>query len=226
MSSEPTHRPQPAWGTTALCLAAVTIVAMLADGPRAPVEEDSGVAPATAIGKEPAAALTPVSPPGMVHVTIPGGMLAITTPYTAANPLQLVASPQGDPAKVSVAFGSPTDIARAVKILDTRPGMLGFTPQVQADDPQHGDGTDKAVAAAAGLVGVEAVQVQGNGLKSTDVRATDAPPDNPGLAAPQTVASYAGGLGTGTAWLAGTFELTDGSSVKQNGTVTVTFTAF
>jgi len=207
MTSEPTRRPQPAWGTAALCLTAVAIAALLADAPRAPVAAVSGVAPAAAIEVDPSVAPPPTPPPGTVHVTIPGGMLAITTPYTAATPLLLAASTQGDAATMSVAFGSATDIAAAVKILDTRPGKLGFTAQVQADDPQHGSGVDQAVGTRAGLVGVKAVQVQGNGLKSTDVQATDAPPDSPGIASPQTVASYAGGLGTGTAWLSGTFEL-------------------
>ncbi len=127
---------------------------------------------------------------------------------------------------MTVSFGSPTDIAAAVKILDTRPGKLGFSAQVQADDPGQGGGVDHAVGTRAGLVGVEAVQVQGNGLRSADVHAADAPPDDPGLASPRTVATYAGGLGIGTAWLAGTFELTDMPSAHGAGTVTVSFTAF
>jgi hypothetical protein len=99
--------------------------------------------------------------------------------------------------------------------------MLGFDAEVQAGGAHPGPGGGEA-GAVIGLVQVQALQIQGNGLLATDVRATDAPADGPGAAEPRTVASYAGGLGIGSVWLAGTFRLT-GPSTGQD-TLTVTFT--
>lgn len=220
MTPDPTHHVRPPWGIAALGL--VTLVLVALDVPRMPVVAMAGHAPAGAAEAAPATAHAPAPPPGTVHVAIPAGVLAITTPYTAASPLELgVPAQPGGPA-TSVAFGSSTDIAAAVKILDTRLARLGFLAQVAQDDPAAGT----ALGASAGLVGVEAVQVQGNGLRSSDVRAVDAPPGRPGPTVPRTIASYAGGLGPGTAWLAGTFELTTTVLVSDTGAVTVTFTAF
>jgi hypothetical protein len=223
MTSQQVAQGRAPLGAIALGVATLTAVVMLADIPRGPVAAVPGAVPAAARSVHPVVVSASGPPKGTVRVSLGTGVLAITTPYTAASPLQLVAA-AGAASIDSVAFGSATDIARAVKVLDTRSAELGFVAQVQATDPALGGGAATAAGARAGMVGVQAVQVQGNGLRSGDVRAADAPPGAPGLTSPRTIASYAGGLGIGTAWLAGTLELQPATS--DSDAVTVTFTAF
>ena len=212
MTLEPLRRPDLPWVAVALILATGALVALQTAPPRPAVADVAGSAPAaaTSVGAVPAAAPATGGAGGTVVVAVPHGMLAVTTPYTPTNPL-ILSTPSSDTGSsgTDVPFGSATDLARGVKILDTRAGRLGFDAHVQA-------------GAAIGLVQVQALQVQGNGLQASDVRATDAPADGPDGAAPRTVASYAGGLGTGSVWLAGTLRLT-GPQTGQD-TVLVTFT--
>ena len=212
MTPEPLRRPEPPWVAVALILATGTLMVVQAAPPRPAVADVAGSVPAaaTSAGAVRAAAPATGAAGGTVVVVVPHGTLAVTMPYTPAAPLTLTPPPGGAGSSgVDVPFGSATDLARGVKILDTRAGRLGFDAHVQA-------------GAAIGLVQVQALQVQGNGLQASDVRATDAPADGPDGAAPRTVASYAGGLGTGSVWLAGTLRLT-GPQTGQD-TVLVTFT--
>jgi hypothetical protein len=222
MTSQQRAHGRAPLGAIVMGVATLTAVVMLADVPRGPIATVPGAVPAAARSVHPVVVSASGPPKGTVRVSLGTGVLAITTPYTAASPLQLVAA--GAASIDSVAFGSATDIAQAVKVLDTRSAELGFVAQVQATDPALGGGAATAAGARAGMVGVQAVQVQGNGLRSGDVRAADAPPGGPGLTSPRTIASYAGGLGIGTAWLAGTLELQPATS--DGDAVTVTFTAF
>lgn len=235
MTPQATTHVQPPLLAATLGLTAVLLVAVSAEPVPTPVVAVAGALRPAAVVEAPSQAPVPPLPDGAVRVSVPAGVLAITTPYTAAMPLVLTVTSSAGGAATTAPFGSSTDIAHGVKIVDTRPAEFGFVAQVSTDQP---DGARRAGAgrAQAGLVGVEAVQVQGNGLRSTDVHATDVPPDGPlggqgqdaqGGAAPRTVASYAAGLGIGTAWLAGTVELAGGDRTDGGAdTLTLTFTVF
>lgn len=171
--------------------------------------------------------------PQNVTVDVPEGTLTITTPYTSASPLALgtaTLNDQNSTWSASAAFGSGSDIEQAIKIVDTRAGQPGFTAQVASTDFSSGPGANQSFSAAhAGLVDLAAHQVTGNHLQASDITTTDVPANTPGLGATaQTFAAYPAGLGIGTAWLTGTFELDDVETSILPGTyeATVTFTAF
>lgn len=222
MSAPPHVRPPVT--AAALGLTAVFLVAVSSTTPRpAQVAVVAGALRPASLTADVAAAPAPARPPGDVRVALPSGVLAITTPYTAAGPLVLTTS-AGAAGAAAAPFGSSTDIARAVKIVDTRPAELGFVTQLTTERPGGHVRADGATTHAE-LVDVQAIQVEGNGLRSTDVHAA-APPDPRGPATPQVVATYGSGLGIGTAWLAGTLELTGTAAGHDDDALTVTFTAF
>lgn len=222
MSVTPHVRPPVT--AAALGLTAALLVAVSSTTPRpAQVAVVAGTLRPTSLTADATTAPAPPHPAGDVRVTLPAGVLAITTPYTAAGPLVLVATSQAGASAAAAPFGSSTDIARAVKIVDTRPAELGFVTQLTTEHP-GARAQDDGAATRAELVDVQAVQVEGNGLRSSDVHAATTPPDPRGPVAPQVVATYASGLGIGTAWLAGTLELT--GTAAGHDALTVTFTAF
>ncbi|MBN9326695.1 MAG: hypothetical protein J0I87_07260, partial [Cellulomonas sp.] len=134
MSVTPHVRPPVT--AAALGLTAVLLVAVSSTTPRPAqvVVVVGALRPASLTADDTTAPALP-RPPGDVRVALPAGVLAITTPYTAAGPLVLTATSAGGVAAVAAPFGSSTDIARAVKIVDTRPAELGFVTQLTTEDP-------------------------------------------------------------------------------------------
>ncbi len=163
-------------------------------------------------------------------VTIPEGTLTLTTPYTQANPLDLgtaVLDGATSTYSASAAFGSTSDVAQAIKIVDTRAGAPGFTAQVAATDFQAGP--QSFTAAHAGLENLAAHQVTGNTLLASDVSLTNIGANSPGLSSSaRTFATYPAGHSTGTAWISGTLNLSQVESSVLPGQyrATLTFTAF
>lgn len=178
-------------------------------------------------------ASTPVATPDPqdVTVTIPDGTLTITTPFTAANPLDLGTATLDDATSTwqtpVTNFGSATDQSKAIQIVDRRSGAPGFTAQVSSTAFQSGP--QSFSAAHLGLVNLATHQVTGNPLLAGDVTVTNIPSNTPGLSASaQTFATYPAGKSDGTAWISGDLDLHGVESSVQPGTyrATLTFTAF
>ena len=166
-----------------------------------------------------------------VTVTIPDGTLTITTPYTAANPLDLGTASLDDATSTwftpVTVFGSATDQSKAIQIVDRRAGAPGFTAQVASTPFQSGP--QSFSAAHLGLVNLVAHQVAGNPLLASDVATQNIAANSPGLSASaQTFATYPAGKSNGTAWISGSLDLNHVESSVQPGlyTATLSFTAF
>lgn len=162
-----------------------------------------------------------------VTVDIPEGVLTITTPYSAASPLALGVAAFDEvnsTFSASAAFGDDADITKAIKILDRRPGDLGFTASVSSTNFTTGTGTaDETIDAAKGsLTELAATQVPFNALNPTDLTLTDRVLSTSG----QSFAAYPAGKAIGAAWISGTFSIDDVPSSVVGGlyTATLTFT--
>ncbi len=166
-----------------------------------------------------------------VDVNIPAGTLTITTPYHAENPLHLgdaVFDADSSVFSASADFGSATDIAKAIKIVDRRPGDLGFVASVASSDfVTSGDDplAERTIPATfAALTDVTAHQVPNNAILAS-VLQPDLSDVDSFTAGQHDFASYAVGNPVGTAWITGTFSLEDVPSSVLGGlyTATVTF---
>jgi hypothetical protein len=156
-----------------------------------------------------------------VVVTIPVGVITITTPYTPSNPLDLgtaVLDQLDSTYSASAALNG-------IVVTDTRAGNLGWTAQVIAGP--FSNGTSTFPGAHAGLTGVTAVQVAGNALQATNVVESDTTPFAPGLGSPRTFATYAAGLSAGSVQMDGVFGIDSVPTSITPGLYTslVTFTA-
>lgn len=163
-----------------------------------------------------------------VTVDIPEGVLTITTPYTEASPLELGTATFDEinsTFSATADFGSDTDISKAIKILDRRPGDLGFTASVSSTDFTTGAASadEKILASKGSLTDVHATQVPLNALTASDIDPTDIASLS---ATSQEFAAYPAGKQIGAAWISGTFSLTDVPSSIVGGlyTATLTFT--
>lgn len=119
------------------------------------------------------AATTPLASQG-VNVTIPGGSLVITTPYSANSPFDLGTATL-DPAQPSftafAAFGDASNPANGVTITDNRSGGQGWTASATATDFTNG-GSGVINAENLTFTGVKAVQIAGNALQASSVVTT------------------------------------------------------
>jgi len=161
-----------------------------------------------------------------VTVTIPQGVLTITTPYTPTAPLHLGTAvlDAGDSTySASATFGTATE--GYISITDTRAGNLGWTASLVAGS--FSNGTSSFPGAHAGLTALDALQVPGNALNEANVVLANTTPFAPGLGSLTQFASYAAGLPTGTANITGTFGIDQVPTSITPGlyTSTVTFTA-
>jgi hypothetical protein len=160
-----------------------------------------------------------------VTVTIPAGTLTITTPFTTVDPLDLGTAILDDATSTfftdPAVFGSATDQAAGIQVIDRRAGAPGFTAQVKSTD--FTSGANSFPASHLALNNLGAHQVAGNTLQASDVKVTNLA----GLSGTaQTFASYAAGKATGTAWISGDVALSGVPSSVQPGQykATLTFT--
>ncbi|WP_426594251.1 Ig-like domain repeat protein [Cellulomonas sp. McL0617] len=167
--------------------------------------------------------------PQDVTVTIPAGTLTITTPWTSADPLDLGTAILDDATSTyytdPAVFGSATDQAQAIQVIDRRSGAPGFTAQVKSTP--FTSGANAFDASHLGLVNLAKHQVTSNTLQAGDVTLTNIPANTPGLSgSSQTFATYGAGHATGTAWISGDVELKGIPSSVQPGLyrATLTFT--
>lgn len=158
---------------------------------------------------------------GTVTVNLPAGTISITTPYTTGNPLNLGAAVL-DPADSTYSASAPFE---DIVITDSRAGLLGFTASVVSGEFRNA-GDDGFGGNHAGLTGLVATQVDGNGLLATDVALTDHAPHTDGLGTPKVFAQYPAGRSIGTAHLDGVFGIDQVPTSVAPGTyaATVTFT--
>jgi len=161
-----------------------------------------------------------------VTVTIPQGVLTITTPYTPQAPLHLgtaVLDASDSTYSASATFGTATE--GYITVTDTRAGNLGWAASLVAG--AFSNGTSSFPGAHAGLTGLSALQVGGNALQASNVVLTNTTPFAPGLGSLTQFASYASGLPTGSVNITGTFGVDQVPTSITPGlyTSTVTFTA-
>jgi hypothetical protein len=156
-----------------------------------------------------------------VIVTIPVGVITITTPYTPSNPLDLGTAVLD---QLDSTYSASAALSGIV-VTDTRSGNLGWTAQVIAGP--FGNGTSTFPGAHAGLTGVTAVQVAGNALLASNVVEADTTAFAPGLGTPRTFATYAAGQTTGSVQIDGVFGIDAVPTSITPGVYTslVTFTA-
>lgn len=216
---------------------ATTTISSLTAGDWTISAEFTGVAPYQDSASAAAASLTLAvvsvpsdqrEDPQDVVVTIPEGTLAITTPYTAADPLDLGTAVLDDATSTyftdPTVFGSVTDQAQAIQVIDRRSGGHGFTAQVRSTD--FASTGDSFSASFASLTDVVAHQVTGNTLLAANVATNDIP----SLSAtdqPFAVHTPTAGHETGTVWFSADLALTNVPSSVQPGQyrATLTFTA-
>lgn len=161
-----------------------------------------------------------------VTVSIPQGVLTITTPYTPQAPLSLgtaVLDAADSTYSASATFGTASE--GYITITDTRAGNLGWSASLVAG--AFSNGVSTFPGSHAGLTGLTAVQVPGNALQASSVVLANTAPAAPGLGSLTQFASYAAGLPTGTANITGTFGVDQVPTSITPGlyTSTVTFTA-
>ena len=156
-----------------------------------------------------------------VTVTIPGGVIVITTPYTPQNPLYLGVAVL-DPATSTY---SAAQVFNGITVTDSRAGNLGFTASVIAGD--FINGPNSFSGAHAGFTNVAAQQVPGNAMQASNVVPTNTVAFAPGIGTQRTFATYAAGLPTGSVNMTATFSIAKVPTSVQPGlyTSTVTFTA-
>ena len=164
-------------------------------------------------------ALTTTPDQQTIVVTVPVGALVITTPYHAANPLNLgnmVLAANGTTFSASAAFNQVT-------VTDTRAGNPGWVASLTRADFVNGVNT--IPAKYSGFTGVTPVYVAGNAI--TAITTTDIPANSPTyVAGAAAFASAAAGAGTGSVGITGRFVLEGVPSSTAPGlyTATVIFT--
>ena len=173
---------------------------------------------------------------------VPTGVLSISTPYTAAHPLDLgtlALDPTDTYFTANKQFGnSTTDPTQDILITDTRAGNLPWTAQAQAANLTDGGVNPGSTISGenVGLTGLTIVPVSGNGFNGTAANFTTVanPAANPPVAPADP--NYAGlgneahrfayaQQGLGSVGLLGTLTLNAPSSTEAGQfTGTVTFT--
>ncbi|GAB3056348.1 Ig-like domain-containing protein [Intrasporangium mesophilum] len=161
-----------------------------------------------------------LSATGSITTTVPTGSLAIFTPYTPANPLDLgslVLSADGR----AYSAAAPFD---AVRVTDTRAGNPGWSASLVLADLVGGRGADRISAAYAGFVDVTPAYVPGDAITTLDVR--DIPPAANRPSGPVEFARAAPGAGTGSVDVRARLVLKDvpTSTLPGRYTTTITFT--
>jgi Bacterial Ig-like domain (group 3) len=183
---------------------------------------------------ETAAACTTCTDVQTIEGTVPAGTLAVYTPYTATNPLNLgtlalnangteysaSASLDSNPADVPTAGADPDTTFNGITVVDTQAGNLPWT--VTALSSALGDGGSNPgstiSAENVGLTGLAAVPVPGNALTAGDLTFTDAPAASPAVAPTDTGSQ---GLGGATPHLIVTDAGQAVGTIGINGTVTL-----
>jgi hypothetical protein len=164
------------------------------------------------------------------------GTLTMTTPYTAANPLELGAlqlDPTASELATHVAFGSPT--TAAIEVSDSRVGNPNWTVSVQTTDFVNPAAHTVINGQNAGITDLAATLTPGSALRASDLTFTNVPPPAvplaPGAAGtnglggkPHQLASTVNG-GNGTIGFYGVFTLeapTSTAAGAYQGTIVFT----
>jgi hypothetical protein len=168
-----------------------------------------------------------------IEGTVPAGTLAISTPFTTTNPLNLgtlqlnaggtffSASAPLDPnaSDVPTAGQIPNTTFNGITVVDTQAGNLPWHVTAAASNLSDGSGHANGVISGenVGLTGLTPVFVPGNGIVAGDVTVT-----NQSAASPPVGPTDPGsaGLGGGTHLIAADSTQADGT-VGINGTVTL-----
>jgi hypothetical protein len=166
-----------------------------------------------------------------IEGTIPAGTLAVYTPYTPANPLDLgtlalngtgtffTGSAKLDANSADVATGSdPDSTFNGITVVDTTPGDLGWTVQALATNLSEVGGSSQISGENVGLTGLTAVIVPGEALTAGDVTLT-----NNAAASPPVASNDPGdqGLGGTAKTIAATNSSQTDGAIGINGTVTL-----
>ena len=161
--------------------------------------------------------------PDTVLPPIPRGELVISTPYTPAAPFDLGALQLAADAasySASAPFGSETDPAAGVTIIDTRSGGLPFSAHISATD--FVDDANVIPASLLGFTGVTPIYIPGNAITADDraVAATDV------VSLGALGVRFATGRGPGSVFVIGRMALTGVPTSTPAGLYvsTVTFT--
>jgi hypothetical protein len=181
-----------------------------------------------------------------IEADVAPGSLAITTPYTAANPLNLgtlalnsagtllsANAPFGDGSIATYPSSGPNGTG-SIQIVDTKAGNANWTASVLAS-PLTDAGSDAISAENLGLTGLTAVPLGGNAQTAANLHVTNLPAAT-GVAPGDTGSAGLGGStahafantingGDGTIGVKGTLTLNaPTSTVAGHYTGTVTFT--
>jgi hypothetical protein len=182
-------------------------------------------------------AATLCTDPQTVTATVAAGTITITTPYTAAAPLNLgtlVLNSAGTLLSASAPFGTAGSPSTEIFVTDTRAGDPNWTASVQSGNfTSPGSPTTPIDGQNAGLTGLTVQPVSGNALTAANVTVTNNPPGvapivvggTQGIGgAKHTFAQTTAG-GDGSIGFTGTFTLNAPTSTGAGTyTGTVTFT--
>jgi Bacterial Ig-like domain (group 3) len=182
---------------------------------------------------EQAPACTTCNDAQAIEATVPAGAISISTPYTAANPLnlgtlQLTPGGQyftasvpldGNSADVPTAGQYPDTTFNGITVVDTQSGSLPWTVTAAATNLTDGTGHPNGVISGenVGLTNLTPVFVSGNAIVSGDVTVTNQPAATPPVA---PLDPGMQGLGGG-AHIIATDNLQPDGTVGINGTVTL-----
>jgi hypothetical protein len=183
---------------------------------------------------ETAPSCTTCSNVATIEGTVPAGTLAIYTPYTATNPLNLgtlslnsagteysaTAQLDSNASDVPTAGTIPDTTFNGITVVDTQSGNLPWTVSAQASALSDGGSNPGSSISAedVGLTNLTAVAVPGNGLTAGDLTFTDAPAASPAVGPTDTGSQ---GLGGGSPHTIVTDATQAIGTIGINGTVTL-----
>jgi hypothetical protein len=180
----------------------------------------------------------PAPDPQSIQTTVQPGSLAITTPYTAANPLVLpnmTLNADGTQLTTSAQFGDKSTDG-SIKVVDTNPGSSWTASALSSNLSDGATPTDHEINGQnTGLTGLTGVYTAGNALQAGSVVLTDVPASTTVVAANDPGSNGLGGTtahafatanpGVGTVGIYGTLTVNAPSStVPGTYTGTITFT--
>jgi len=192
----------------------------------------SGSSSAPVTFTETAAACTTCTDVQTIEGTVPAGTLAVYTPYTAANPLNLgtlalngngtffTASAPLDANAADVPTNGADPAFNGITVVDTQAGNLPWT--VSALSSNLGDGGSNPGSSISGenvgLTGLAAVAVPGNALTGADLTLTNQPAASPPVGPTDTGSA---GLGGAAAHMIVSDATQADGTIGINGTVTL-----
>jgi hypothetical protein len=169
-----------------------------------------------------------------IEGTVPAGTLAVYTPYTAANPLNLgtlalnangtffsASAPlDSNPADVPTAGADPDTTFNGITVVDTQAGNLPWTVTALSSSLSNTATTPASLISGenVGLTNLAAVPITGNALTAADLTLTNQPAASPPVAPTDTGSQ---GLGGATAHTIVTDATQADGTIGINGTVTL-----